>query len=66
MSSIPQTNLKFGFKVEIFKDANRYKWKIFDHKNNVIGQSVNSFKTRDECEGDLTRLANSIKDFLKK
>lgn len=42
MNNLPEINFKFEFKIEILKDTDRYVWKILDHKNQVVGKSVNS------------------------
>ena len=65
MPNIPETNFKFSFGIELARVQERWIWKILNHKNKVVCQSENTFETKKECQSELSRLANSIKEFLE-
>jgi hypothetical protein len=64
MTTVRETNFKFSFSIEINKQNQRWIWKIFDHKKKLVAQSSKSLESREECKNELSRLANSIKEYL--
>ena len=64
MTSIPETNFKFSFRIEVKKEDQRWVWKILNHKNIEVAKCAASFGTEEECKNDLSVLQTSISEYF--